>query len=224
MSRYFLFLLFFLLVSSVQAKDYLVGFGASSGNATWTATSGTNEYQSRSRFINLNASLRFQKFYTGLNLGGGEFTFTSTSPKHPDSVATDVSAVLQRGTFDLIGGYQFWRPTSVFLGVKRMNVTWPSGDVLSWSGVGGGFRFHHGFAKRWLLHGTLGLTPVFVDANQNLVGRGGITSASGGITWLIGKTMQLGLLLRSETISYTIRSRDRKSQFGSLALNIGVTF
>lgn len=131
--------------------------------------------------LGLNLVLQKGRFYTGLNLQGGNYRFNDETPQQtPD----EDSETINRSEFDLLVGYYFWERISLFVDLKAINNEWQDQDYkLGFGGLGLGISGFIPLTQKWLLFGSLGFVPV-ANIEENGKNAGDGTSAAlefGGI-------------------------------------------
>lgn len=150
----------------------------------------------------LSLNYRAEKFYTGVNLQGGEYTFDSVAPDQFTSNGTISSSDIkvEHEDFDLLFGYYFWPNVSIFLDLKVAKSEWrDTGYEQAFSGLGIGVSGYHVINDQWLLFGSLGFVNGSLDDNDvSSLGDGRSSALVGGAVYQLDKTntLNFGLKLR----------------------------
>ena len=147
---------------------------------------------------------RRKAFYLGGGLAGGTFTFDEGFKRYDglQAVNSDGKTVIDRTEFDLVSGYQLWRPISVFVNLKAISNKWEDDYTTTYTGLGIGVNYHINFNDRFSLFGSAGLLPMAIgdsqDDEKNHIGNakggaaevGGLLAVKGGNTFTIGVKSQ----------------------------------
>ncbi len=208
----------------VEAATRHYKIGVQNTKSTWSGTEGNLDFSSSSNMINFTIAMQFDRFYGGLNLGGGSFMFAQDGPNHPNNATYDHSKPLSVSGVDIIAGYNFWRLGSFFVGIKNTTITWPTNDSITWAGAGGGVNGFYPFNKKIIAYGTISIMPMFVDANDKAVGRGAFFGFNLGLSYLLAKRFSLNVGLKLESLTYQIENERNSYGFGGLNTGIGINF
>ncbi len=161
--RFNAFILFVVTLApiSLQADNSLT-LGVTLNGAEWRGDNG----RGRSSFssteggqFGLSANLNMDRFYVGLSLQGGEYSFDSDAPDQFTSsgVVTASDTKVKHTDFDLLAGYYFWPRVSLFVDLKGTGSQWANNDYQqNFGGLGVGISTYHPLNQEWLLFGTLG--------------------------------------------------------------------
>lgn len=157
----FIFFIIILTPFTLQA-DNSVSLGVTLNGAEWSGDNGGG----RSSFssteggqFGLSANVSLDRFYVGISIQGGEYSFNSDAPDQftSNGVATARGTIVEHSDFDLLAGYYFWPQVSLFVDLKGAGSRWASnGYEQNFGGLGFGVSAYHPLNQDWLLFGTLG--------------------------------------------------------------------
>lgn len=153
--------------SSNAAQSLALGVGIN--GSAWEGDNGPgrSDFESdRGGQLALSINYRIDKFYTGLNLQGGEYSFDSDGPDQFTSAGTLSSndVKVEHNDFDLLVGYYFWPQISLFADLKVAHSDWKdNGYEQAFGGIGFGVSGFHVINSDWILFGSLGFVNGDVD-------------------------------------------------------------
>lgn len=167
----FVFLIAIFTSVTIQA-DNSVSLGVTLNSAEWSGDKGSG----RSSFssteggqFGLSANVKLDRFYVGISLQGGEYSFNSDAPDQFTSVGTVTvsDTKVEHNDFDLLAGYYFWPQVSLFVDLKGAGSKWQNnGYEQSFGGLGLGVSAYHPLNTDWLLFGTLGFVNGEIKDND----------------------------------------------------------
>ena len=182
---------------SLQADNSL-SLGVTLNGAVWSGDNGSG----RSTFssteggqFGLSANVNLDRFYVGISLQGGNYSFDSDAPDQftSNGAVTAQNTDVEHSDFDLLGGYYFWPQVSLFVDLKGAGSKWKNnGYEQNFGGLGLGVSAYHPLNQDWLLFGTLGFVngKIKDDAVSNL-GDGKSGALTLGSAYSIAKNHQL---------------------------------
>ena len=196
---------------TAQAAKSLT-LGATLNGSGWEGDNGSGrpdfESDSGGQFA-LSLNYRVDKFYTGLNLQGGTYEFSSDAPTQFTSVGVIPSSdvKVEHSDFDLLFGYYFWPNVSLFLDLKVMHSEWrDNGYEQAFAGLGFGVSGFHPIDDKWLLFGSFGIVNGDIDDDDDTSnhGDGRSTAISAGAVYRIdnANTVNFGIKLRNYDFDY----------------------
>ena len=202
-ARIFIFLVIFLLPFSLQA-DNTVSLGVSLNGAEWRGDNGSG----RSSFssteggqLGLSANLNLDRFYVGLSLQGGEYSFGSDDA--PDQFTSRGTLAVsdtrvEHSDFDLLAGYYFWPQVSLFVDLKGSGSQWKNnGYQQNFGGLGFGVSAYHPLNQDWLLFGSVGFVNGEIkDDDVSDLGDGKSSSLILGSVYTLDKNQHLNFGFR----------------------------
>lgn len=167
----FVFLISVFTSFSLQAENS-VSLGVTLNGAEWSGDNGSG----RSSFssteggqFGLSANVKLDRFYVGISLQGGEYSFNSDAPDQFTSKGTVAvsDAKVEHSDFDLLAGYYFWPQVSLFVDLKGAGSKWKNnGYEQTFGGLGLGISAFHPLNQDWLLFGTLGFVNGEIKDND----------------------------------------------------------
>ncbi len=156
----------------------------------------------------LSASFSRDKFYTGLSLQGGEYTFDNSGPTQFSSggAVSTTSIKVEHNDFDLLAGYYFWPQVSLFLDLKSVNSRWKNnGYEQGFSGLGIGVAGYNPLNDNWTLYGSLGFVGGTIkEENNAAIGDAGSSALIVGFNYALDghNHINLGLKSRNYVFDY----------------------
>ncbi len=188
-----------------------VGLGITLNGSTWKGDNGPGrsdfESDDGGQFA-INLNFRRERFYTGINLQGGDYRFDSTLPDQFTSAGTmsSADADVEHSDFDLLVGYYFWSNLSLFLDLKVASSKWRSNGYRQiFSGLGLGISGFHTINDQWLLFGSLGFVSGQLDDNDDhRIGDGDSSALVAGAVYRVDDddTINFGLKLRAYDFNF----------------------
>lgn len=159
--------------------------------------------------LGFNASFKVDRFYTGLSLQGGEYSFSGSGPDQftpAGRVATSDVNVTQ-SDFDLVLGYYVWPQVSLFLDFKAVGNEWNSNNYKqSFSGLGLGASGFMPLNPRWTLYGSLGFigNGDIKDDDKDRVGDGSSRALELGAVYSLDSSnhINMGIKFRRYNFEY----------------------
>ena len=207
----FALILMLLCAPAVQAGHSLSIGGAIHGSG-WEGDngSGNSDFESdRGGQLAASINYRYNKFYTGLNLQGGTYTFDDDAPTQFTSNGTIASrdVKIEHSDFDLLAGYYFWPNVSLFLDLKVMHSKWRDTDYeQAFGGLGLGISGFIPLDDKWLLFGSFGVVNGEIDDDDDTSGHGDgrSTALAAGAVYRLDK---------SNTFNFGLKSRNYDFEF-----------
>jgi hypothetical protein len=176
-----------------------------------------------------NAVLQKGKFYAGLNLQGGDYTFEDDLPEAvaaKEPVATD-KVTIERGEWDILMGYYFWPRVSLFLDLKAIGTNWKKYDYsLTFWGPGLGASGFIPLNRNWLLFGSLGIVPIGnLEVDNNSVGDGTSAAFEFGAAYHFNRRNRINFGIKTQSQNYKFDSgEEQQHQVNSLFLGYNHLF
>lgn len=157
-------LIIFLLLSSSLASATESGVNFSikilGGGYTGKNTTSETEFNSgEGGQLVMNMAYQYGKFYTGLNIQGGVYSFDKQAPDQvTPSVTSSVSNdKVTHAEVDLVFGYYLIDQLSVFIDLKTVSDTWESNQhAQEFSGAGLGLAGYWPINNKWIVYGSFG--------------------------------------------------------------------
>ena len=201
-TKLFFFALLLLAPVSLLA-DTSVSLGVSLNGARWSGDNGSG----RSSFssteggqFGLSANVKMDRFYAGISLQGGEYSFNSGAPDQFTSggTVTVSDTRVEHSDFDLLAGYYFWPQVSLFVDLKGSGSKWKNNNYeQSFGGLGIGVSAYQPLNNDWLLFGTLGFVNGDVEeTGSSVVGDGASRALTLGGVYSLDKNQHLNVGLR----------------------------
>lgn len=125
-------------------------------------TSGTEFESSEGGQLLLSMAYQNGRFYTGLNIQGGVYTFDKQAPDQVRPVFTFQKSndKVAHAETDLVFGYYLIKQLSVFIDLKTVTDTWESNQhAQTFSGAGLGVAGYWPINDQWTIYGSLGAIP-----------------------------------------------------------------
>lgn len=218
-----------IISSNVQANEN-ISIGVKLLGAGWQGDNGgvAKDFESDSGGqLGFNISYNTGKFYTGLNLQGGEYEFTNGSP---DQFATtgrvsSNKAKIKQNDFDLLFGYYFWPQISLFIDLKAVGNNWQSNNYeQTFSGLGLGISAYNPLNKDWTLFGSFGFIANgdIKDNNDNKVGDGSSTALELGAVYQLDDVNHLNMGIKFRNYDFE-HLNNSKQEYSVNALFVGYT-
>ena len=158
--------------------------------------------------VAFSASYAVDKFYTGISLQNGNYTFSGTAPDQFTSSSRIASSnvKIEHQELDLLAGYYFWKQVSLFVDFKGVSNTWSDNSYKqNFGGLGFGITGYTSLNKNWTGFGSAGFVGGDVkDSSKVKVGDG----RSGGLEIAAiyrlteVSTINMGLKLRNYKFEY----------------------
>ena len=155
-------------------------------------------------------SYTLDKFYTGLSLQSGKYTFKSIAPDQFTSSARVSSSNndIEHREFDLLAGYYFWDNISLFVDIKNVNNTWTNNNYQQdFGGLGFGVSGYIPVRENLTLFGSAGFVGNgdIKDTNKIKVGDGSSGALDLGAVFRLSdnSTINAGMKFRTYNFEYT---------------------
>jgi len=164
-----------------------------------------------------NISLQKGRFYAGLSLQGGEYTFDGNGPDQVTSTGTVTvtNVKVSRSEFDLIAGYYFWENISLFVDIKNITNEHNKNDYKqNFLGIGFGIAGSWPINKEVSFYGSFGfVTEGDVEANDIKVGTGKTAAFEVGAVFRLSDSHRFNAGLKAQGQEYnfdngTIQNHD----------------
>ena len=174
------FSLLLAITSEAAIARETLSLGVKLLGAGWTGDNGSSasEFESdRGGQLGLSVSYTNGRFYTGLNLQGGDYHFSDRAPDQFNTTGRVPvgTARVEQNDFDLLFGYYLWPQVSLFADIKAVGNRWSNNAYeQSFSGLGLGIAGFIPQSDKWTLYGSLGFigNGDIKDRNDNIVGDG----------------------------------------------------
>ena len=187
---------------SLQA-DNSVSLGVTLNGAEWSGDNGSG----RSTFssteggqFGLSANVKLDRFYVGISLQGGDYSFNSDAPDQftSNGAVTASDTKVKHSDFDLLAGYYFWPQVSLFVDLKGSASKWENnGYEQNFGGLGLGVSAYHPLNQDWLLFGTLGFVNGEIkDKDVSNLGDGKSRALTLGSVYTLDKNQHLNFGFR----------------------------
>ena len=207
-----------------------VSFGVSLQPSTWdgdNTTSGTS-FDASATQLQLNLRIRKGGFYTGLSFQGASFDFDGTAPEQVTKSGISVpssNTTVERGEFDLVFGYYFWRHVSFFADFKRITNKWDNtGYSARYNGLGLGVTGWYPVSQNWVFFGSLGFVGLNIETGGDTIGDGDGGTLVLGFLYNATKHSQLTIGLKSQQQTYNFdNGTEQKHGIGSLVFGYSYT-
>jgi hypothetical protein len=200
--------------------------GAKLHMATWSGDNpgGGKKFEAKSGMLGLEAKLQHQRWYGGLTLLGGQFTFDEVAPTRLDGYTppSGEKVKIKRGEVDLVAGYYFWSRVSLFLDIKNVSNEWDAdGYKLQYTGLGLGVSGFHPLSPSWSLFGSFGLVPMNIKAEGDKVGTATRAALNVGFLYRLSERVNftIGVQSQSQTNDYD-NGTEQTHRVGSLIVGI----
>jgi len=205
------FLLNTLLINSSIA-DERITIGAKVLFAGWQGDNGSVSSSFNSDEggqLAFSASYSLNKFYTGISLQSGKYSFSSSAPDQFSTtgrVSSSNTDVEQR-EIDLLAGYYFWKNVSLFADIKGVSNTWTSNNYRqNFGGLGIGVSAYLPISDSLTLFGSTGFVGKgdIEDTNKVKVGEGSSGALEFGAIYRLAaqSTLNIGLKFRTYNFEY----------------------
>jgi hypothetical protein len=176
--------------------------GAKLDFSTWKGDNpGGASFKAGAPMLGLEAKVQHAKWFGGLTLTGGEFTFDTLAPSRPTNPlpAGSEPVTIKRGEVDLVLGYRFWSRISLFLDLKNVSNEWNTdGYKTEYSGLGIGITGFHPLSSQWTLFGNFGFLPMNIRADGQEVGNATRSALNVGFLYRINPWLNLRIGLQSQ--------------------------
>ncbi len=207
----------FLYSLNAQADgDLSLSLGVKLLGANWSGhnQNSDTDFSAGGTQFGLNAALQKGRFYTGLNLQSGEYTFDDNAPDQVSKSGSQSysNVKIKHSEVDLIAGYFFWKHISLFLDIKGFGNQWDNNDYkLGFSGIGLGASGMWPLSKRWSLYGSFGFVPSGkLEANNEKIGSGSSAAIEFGSIFSFNASNRLTLGLKQQSRTYKFDSGDQQ--------------
>jgi hypothetical protein len=179
--------------------------------------------------IGLNLSLNKGRFFTALDLHGGNYTFKDDAPEQVSSKGTSPQedVKIAHNALDFALGYYFWRHLAFFLDLQSTNRKWGNNDYeMRYTGIGGGIRGDWPISSHWDLVGRLAVLPrTTVKGDDHEIGDVSGGGLELGAAFRPKPKHRFGIGLRLETRSYDFDAGGKQDdQMLGLFLNYAYRF
>jgi len=180
------------------------------GGSTFKSTEGGH--------LGFNAAYQADKFYTGVSLQGGEYTFANNMPDQFRATGR-VSASnekIKQGELDMLVGYYFWPRVSLFLDLKGVGSNWiNSNHIQNYAGIGLGITTYVPLENKWTIFGSFGFVSngTIKDDNDIKVGDGSSSALEVGAVYALDEKnhFNTGLKFRNYDLEYLDSSKQEYS-------------
>lgn len=156
-----------------------------------------------------NVSYKLDRFYSGLSLQGGEYSFSGMAPDQFTTSGRVASSNVnvKQADLDLVVGYYFWPRVSLFVDIKAVGNEWQGNSYKQgFSGLGLGVTGFVPLDDSWTLFGSFGFVGNgdVKDDDDNQVGEGSSSALEVGVVYSFDESnhMNIGLKLRNYELEY----------------------
>lgn len=204
-----------LLASTVHGEtDRLYQVGVSLGSNTWSGdngTTGSEAFESETRSLGFQFSMRQGKWYAGVGFNLAEYEFEDAEPDREPVTGPSSSVNPKVGVnqFDLTGGYYVWPQVSLFVGLKSYGLDWIDQEYkVNYSGLGGGVSGFYPINNDWIFYGSLGITSVNAQSDNEEVGSGQANTLELGFMYQLKSQTAITIGIKSQHIEVTYDNGD----------------
>ncbi|VAW92057.1 hypothetical protein MNBD_GAMMA22-2325 [hydrothermal vent metagenome] len=228
-----LFLLLLLSSMTVDAQeDINISLGVKLLSANWTGSnndSGTDFERTGGGQFAWNIAIQKQRYYAGLNLQGGGYTFDNNAPDQVTNNTTTVNSnvIIQRSEIDLIAGYYFWENISLFIDFKSTQNKYDNNDFKQkFSGLGIGASGSWFLNDNWSLYGTFGFVARGdLKSSDEVVGYANSTALEFGGIYRYSDTHRFNIGIKSQGQKYTYNNGTSQTHnFGGFFIGYNYLF
>ncbi|WP_455199649.1 hypothetical protein [Kaarinaea lacus] len=206
-----------------------VTFGVNLQPTKWEGdnkTTGTS-FDSDATQLQLNARIRKGGFYTGLSFQGAKFDFDGTAPEkvYNNFRLPSSNTTVERGEFDLVFGYYFWKHISFFADFKRTTNKWTDdGYATRYNGLGLGITGWAPVSEKWVFYGSLGFVGLSIENSNGSIGDGDSGTLNLGFSYRATNHSQLTIGLKSQQHTYNFdEGSEQKHSLVGLLLGYSYT-
>mgnify|MGYP006928187813 CR=1 FL=1 len=205
--------------------------GATINGSGWNGdnrSTGTRFESNKGGQFALSGSYRRDKFYTGVNLQGGDYTFADDAPDQITSLGTISSnnTVVEHNELDLLAGYYFWPNVSLFLDLKGVTSKWSNGYLQNLTGLGVGVSAFRALKPDWIVFGSLGFVNGDIkEKDKSRLGRGSSNALVLGTVYTLKPRQHLnfGIKLRNYEFDYD-NGQDQRYSINALFIGYNHVF
>ena len=193
-------------------SDQRITLGAKLLGAGWQGDNGAGSSSFNSDEggqLAFSASYTQNKFYAGISLQGGDYTFSGIAPDQFTQSGRNSSSnvEIEHQELDLLAGYYFWEKISLFVDIKGVSNTWSNDSYKQdFSGLGVGVSGYFPINTNWTGFGTLGFVGNgdVKDSSKAKVGEGRSGALELGATYRLkeNSTINVGLKFRNYHFEY----------------------
>lgn len=219
-----------ILTGNSALAEENISLGVKLLGAGWQGDNGagTNDFESdNGGQLGFNIAYTTGKFYTGLNLQGGEYEFTNNAPDQFTTTGRvpTKNVKIRQNDFDLLFGYYFWPQVSLFVDIKAVGNNWRNNNYeQAFFGLGLGISGFNPLNQDWTLFGSFGFIAngEINDTNDNKVGDGDSTALEIGAVYKLDDTnhLNMGIKFRNYEFEHLDNS---KQEYSVNALFFGFT-
>lgn len=217
--------------TSVTANDtYNISLGAKILSTNWkgsNTSSGTDFKRSEGGQFAWSVGLQKDRFYTGLSLQAGNYTFSNNAPDQVTNASTvAVSNVqIKRSELDLLAGYYFWDNVSLFVDLKSISNDYDKNSYKQvFTGIGLGVAGAWPLNNEWSLYGSYGFVARGdVKANSISVGTANSAAIEVGTVYRFAESHRLNFGLKTQGQKYNFNNGTTQTH-NSSGLFIGYNF
>ena len=216
-------------ISNAEESPLDVTFGVNLQPSKWEGdnkTSGTS-FDSSATQLQLNLRIRKGGFYTGLSFQGGKFDFDDTAPEKvfKNFRLPSANTTVERGEFDLVFGYYFWKQVSFFADFKRITNKWTDdGYANRYNGLGLGVTGWHPVSEKWVFFGSLGFVGLDIENGSESIGDGEGGTLVLGFLYRATNHSQFTIGLKSQQQTYNFdEGSEQKHSIAGLVLGYSYT-
>lgn len=206
------------------------GLGARLQLSNWKGDNNSSSPDFEASASQFSVSLRYQhgRFYSGLSLQGGSFSFDNGAPAMNNKTTTVpvTSVTIDRGEVDLLAGYYFWPQVSLFADIKNVTNTWrDKGYSTKVTGLGLGITGFAPLPDHWIFYATFGIVPLTIETGSDTIGDGSGASLELGATYSIDNHHNLSIGVKSQSQTYNFDNGHKQTHsLGGLTLGYNYTF
>lgn len=191
--------------------DQRITLGAKLLGAGWQGDNGAGSSSFNSDEggqVAFSASYTQNKFYAGISLQNGNYTFNGTAPDQFSSSSRVPSSnvKIEHQEIDLLAGYYIWEQVSFFVDIKGVSNTWSDNSYKqNFGGLGFGVSGYLPLNNDWTGFGSAGFVGGDVkDSSKVKVGDGRSGGLEFGAIYRLNEdsSINMGLKFRNYKFEY----------------------
>lgn len=192
--------------------DQRITLGVKLLGAGWQGDNGagSNSFNSdEGGQLAFSASYNKNKFYAGISLQNGNYTFTGNAPDQFTQSARNSSSnvKIEHQELDLLAGYYFWENISLFVDIKGVSNTWSNDNYKqNFGGLGFGVSGFFPVNNNWTGFGSAGFVGRgdVKDSSKVKVGEGRSGALEFGAIYRLAENnaINMGLKFRNYHFEY----------------------
>ena len=169
-----------------------------------------------------------RKFYSSLSFQGGEYDFDNSAPQkvYKNSHESTRDVTVERGEFDLIAGYYFWRYVSLFIDLKAFENKWRHQNYsMEHGGAGLGVAGYFPLSATWTLFGSIGFSALNVETDGDDIGDAKGSALELGAMYVFTEHVNFTLSLKAQHYEYDFdEDSEQDHDIGDLVFGVNYVF